>query len=74
MENSNIKIYQIGAMSCGGCAAAVKQKLSTVFGVTSVNIDLGKKLAEITFSQVIKEDTLQNALSNTHYTISELRV
>ena len=74
MGNSNIKIYQIGGMSCGGCVAAVKQKLLTVSGITSVNIDLGKKLAEITFSQVIKVDTLQDALSNTHYTISELRV
>jgi copper chaperone len=74
MGKSNIKIYHIGGMSCGGCASAIKQKLSTVSGVTSVNIDLGKKQAEITSSLVIKADTLQNALSNTHYTISELRV
>jgi copper chaperone len=74
MEKSNTKIYQIGGMSCGGCAAAVKQKLSTVSGVTSVNIDLVKRQAEITSSQVIKEDTLQNALNNTHYTISEFKV
>ncbi|NDP22562.1 MAG: heavy-metal-associated domain-containing protein [Paludibacter sp.] len=74
MEKSNIKIYQIGGMSCGGCAAAIKQKLATVSGVTSVNINLGKKQAEITSSQIIKADTLQMALSNTQYTISELRV
>ncbi len=59
-------------MSCGGCVAAVKNKLSTVAGVTSVQVDLAKKEAEITSSAIIKADALQNALKNTQYTISEL--
>jgi copper chaperone len=74
MEKSIIKIYHIGGMSCGGCVATVKHKLSAATGVTSVKVDLGKKQAEITSSQAIKTDTLQDALSNTGYTISELRV
>jgi copper chaperone CopZ len=59
-------------MSCGGCVATVKNKLSSVVGVTAVKIDLAKKQAEITSSQSIKTDTLQNALSNTNYSITEL--
>ncbi len=73
MENSIKHTYHIGGMSCGGCVSAVKQKLSGVFGVTSVNVDLGKKEAEITSSQEIKTDMLQHAFHNTHYTISELK-
>ena len=73
MENSIIQSYHIGGMSCGGCAATVKHKLSTAPGVTSVKVDLGKKQAEITSSEEIKTNTLQDALSNTHYTIAELR-
>ena len=59
-------------MSCGGCVSSVWKKLSNVSGVTSVTVDLGRKQAEIVSSQVIKTDTLQSALSNTNYTISEL--
>lgn len=73
MENSIKHIYHIGGMSCGGCATTVKNKLSAAPGVTSVQVDLAKKQAEITSSAVIKADTLQDALKNTHYTIAELR-
>jgi len=73
MENSIKHTYQIGGMSCGGCVAAVKNKLSEASVVTSVEVDLVKKEAEITSSSAIKVDTLQAALKNTHYTIAELR-
>jgi copper chaperone CopZ len=72
MEKSLTHTYHIGGMSCGGCVSTVKQKLSSVPGVTSVAVDLGKKEAEITSFEEIKTDTLRHALSNTHYTISEL--
>ncbi len=74
MENSIKHTYHIGGMSCGGCVAAVKNKLSSVPGVTSVQVDLGKKEAEITSSDEIETETLRRALSNTKYTISELIV
>tara|TARA_R110002049_G_scaffold191337_1_gene360244 strand:+ start:8950 stop:9177 length:228 start_codon:yes stop_codon:yes gene_type:complete len=73
MENSIKHTYHIGGMSCGGCVATVKSKLSNAPGVKSVQIDLAKKKAEITSSTAIKVDTLQDALKNTHYTIAELR-
>jgi len=72
MENSIKHTYHIGGMSCGGCVTAVKNKLSTVNGVTSVQVDLAKKEAEVTSSAIITADALQDALKNTHYTISEL--
>lgn len=72
MENSIKHTYHIGGMSCGGCVASVKNRLSAAPGVTSVSVDPGKKQAEITSSVVIKADTLQDAFKNTHYTISEL--
>jgi copper chaperone len=74
MENSIKHTYHIGGMSCGGCVSTVKQKLSSVPGVTSVTVNLGKKEAEIISSKEIKTDTLRSAFSNTHYTISELNV
>jgi copper chaperone CopZ len=71
MENSIKHTYHISGMSCGGCVTDVKNKLSTVNGVTSVQVDLAKKEAEITSTEKIKADALQDALKNTHYTISE---
>ncbi|MEO5645668.1 MAG: heavy metal-associated domain-containing protein [Bacteroidia bacterium] len=73
MENSIKHTYHIGGMSCGGCAATVKNKLSAAPGVTAVSVDLGKKEAEIISSAIINADTLQQALRNTQYTIAELR-
>lgn len=73
MENSIKHIYHISGMSCGGCATTVKNKLSAAAGVTSVQVDLAKKEAEITSTVAIKADQLQEALSNTGYSISELR-
>ena len=73
MENSITHTYHVSGMSCGGCAATVKNKLSNAEGVTSVKIDLAKKEAEITSAKEIETDTLQSALNNSGYTISELR-
>lgn len=73
MENSTKHTYHIGGMSCGGCVSTVKNRLSSAPGVISVQIDLAKKEAEITSSEVMEADTLQDALKNTHYTISELK-
>lgn len=73
MENSIKHTYHIGGMSCGGCVSTVKNKLSAAPGVTSVQVDLAKKQAEITSSVEIEADTLQDAFKNTHYTIAELR-
>jgi len=72
MENSILHIYHISGMSCSGCVATVKNKLSSASGVAAVKVDLGKKQAEITSSQEININTLQDALKNTSYTISEL--
>ena len=74
MEESIKHTYHIGGMSCGGCATTVKNKLTAVPGVATVQVDLAKKQAEITSSLTLKVDMLQEALSDTGYTIAELRV
>ncbi|MCY7409375.1 MAG: heavy-metal-associated domain-containing protein [Chitinophagales bacterium] len=73
MENSIIHTYHISGMGCGGCVATVKNKLSAAPGVKSVTVDLAKKQAKITSSEELKAETLQDALSNSGYTIEELR-
>ncbi len=71
MENSTTQKYQVNGMSCGGCATTVKNKLSTVSGVISVQIDFAKKEAEIVSTEVVSFSKLQDALENTQFTIAE---
>jgi len=73
MDKLITQTFHVSGISCGGCVATVKNKLLNATGVISVKIDLAKKEAEITSSQAIKVDKLQEALSNTGYNISELR-
>ncbi len=73
MDKLITHVFHVSGMSCGGCVTTVKNKLSAAPGVTSVQVDLAKKEAEITSAQAIKADKLQEALSNTGYTLSELR-
>jgi len=59
-------------MSCGGFATTVKNRLSVAPNLTTVQVELVKKVTEITSSQTIKANNLQDVLKNTDYTISEL--
>ena len=74
VEKSIIHTYYVGGMTCGGCATTVKHRLSSVRGVTSVTMDLGRRRVEITSGREINEIDFKEALNNTHYTISELKV
>ena len=37
------KVYNIEGVKCGGCAAVVKEKLSDIEGVESVDVDVAEK-------------------------------
>ncbi len=67
------QVYHVGGMSCGGCATAVKNKLSALRDVTSVSIDLDKNEAKITSSKLIGTNALEEALKDTAYTLSAIK-
>ena len=73
MENSIVHTYNVGGMSCGGCATRVQNKLLGAAGVTSVKVDLTKKEARITSNEIIEIDTLQSVLNNTGFSIEPIR-
>lgn len=60
-------------MTCQSCQASVTDSLKAIPGVSSVHVDLEKKVATIEMEQHIDTHTFQNALSN-KYTISESEV
>lgn len=64
--------YKISGMTCNGCLGKVKSLLSSVNGVSHVNIDLQKGEAAINMAQHIPTDTLREALKEyPKYQLSE---
>ncbi len=71
MENSISNPYHIKGMGCGACVTTVEKIFSAISGVTSLNIDLARKQAQITSDTEIKTATFQKALGNTAYSMEE---
>lgn len=59
--------YSIEGVKCGGCVAAVKEKLSKLDNVDNVEINIQEKTVVVE-GKVSKED-LQAALEGTNYKI-----
>lgn len=59
--------YSIEGVKCGGCVAAVKEKLSKLDNVDNVEINIQEKTIKVE-GTASKED-LQAALSDTNYKI-----
>jgi len=65
--------YAISGLTCGGCAAKVKNLLSGVKGVNDVVIDLGKGEAEVEMSRHVGTGILKEALAGyPKYQLSEV--
>ena len=60
--------YSIEGVKCGGCVAAVKERLSKLDNVNNVEINIQEKTIEVE-GDVSKED-LQAALVETNFKIS----
>ena len=59
--------YSIEGVKCGGCVAAVKEKLSKLDNVDNIEINIQEKTIEVE-GTASKED-IQAALSDTNYKI-----
>ena len=59
--------YSIEGVKCGGCVAAVKEKLSKLDNVDNIEVNIQEKTIEVE-GNVSKED-LQAALEGTNYKI-----
>ena len=62
------KVYNIEGVKCGGCAAVVKEKLSDIEGVESVDVDVAEK--KLIVVGTAEREVLQKALSDTKFRIN----
>ena len=58
--------YEVPAMHCGHCEAAVKNELSGVEGVESVAVDLESKRVTVTGAE-LSDDALRAAIEEAGY-------
>lgn len=58
--------YKVPGMHCGHCEAAVKQEISQVAGVESVEVDLETKLVTIG-GEALDDDALRAAIDEAGY-------
>ena len=59
--------YSIEGVKCGGCVAAVKEKLSKLDNVDNVEVNIQEK--NIVVEGTASKEELQAVLSNTNYKI-----
>ncbi len=59
--------YNIEGVKCGGCVAAVKEKLSKLDNVDNVEVNIQEK--NIVVEGTASKEELQAVLSNTNYKI-----
>lgn len=59
--------YSIEGVKCGGCVAAVKERLSKLDNVDNIEINIQEKTIEV--EGTASKEELQAALSNTNYKI-----
>ena len=60
--------YSIEGVKCGGCVATVKDKLSKLENVDSVEVSIQEKT--LTVEGDVAKESLQAALSDTKYKIN----
>ena len=59
--------YSIEGVKCGGCVAAIKEKLSKLDNVNNVEVNIQEK--NIVVEGVASKEELQAALSETNFKI-----
>ena len=66
------KTLKIEGMMCNHCVAHVTKALSSVSGVTSVEVNLKKKTAVVETSEIIENDALVAAVSEAGYEVKKI--
>lgn len=61
------KVYNIEGVKYGGCVAVVKEKLSDIEGIETVEVDISRK--KLIVVGTADKDVLQKALNDTKFKI-----
>ncbi|MEU4645699.1 heavy metal-associated domain-containing protein [Micromonospora sp. NPDC023814] len=59
--------YTVSGMTCGGCANSVRKHLSTVAGVTRVEVDVTDGLVTVTSDAALEAADVRTAVEQAGY-------
>ncbi|GAA0812263.1 heavy-metal-associated domain-containing protein [Spirilliplanes yamanashiensis] len=66
--NSGVEaVYAVSGMTCGGCANRVTEQVSTVAGVTGVQIDVASGTVTVTSDSPVPAGDVQAAVERAGY-------
>jgi len=65
------KILKVEGMSCGHCEKAVKNAISALEGVSTVNVDLSTKKVEVE-GQNLTDTLIKDAVEDAGYEVVEI--
>jgi copper ion binding protein len=64
------KTISIDGMTCGNCVRHVTEALTELEGVTSVNVDLAGKKADVEAEDSVSDDKLKEAVVEAGYSVT----
>ena len=62
----------VEGMHCGGCANRVKNALSALKGVKSVDVSLENKMATVISKQALNESEIKQAIEDLGFSVSSI--
>jgi copper chaperone CopZ len=66
---SIIETHDVAGMTCDHCARAVRAEVSTIEGVTDVDVDLTSGVVRVTAEQPVPTTALRDAVEEAGYTL-----
>ena len=64
------KVYQVKGMSCNHCKMTVTKAISSIPGVTGVEVDLGTGQVTVTFSGEPDDQKVREAVEEAGYEVA----
>ena len=61
------QVYQVGGMTCGGCASRVSKHLAGIDGVSDVSVDVATGAVTVTSAAPLDPDTGKTSVTQAGY-------
>ncbi|CCI51493.1 heavy-metal-associated domain-containing protein [Nostocoides jenkinsii] len=66
----NTTTYTVTGMTCGHCAASVREEISAIPGVTDVAVDVASGAVEVTAKQPVTREQVAAAVDEAGYALT----
>lgn len=64
---TNQSTYTVAGMTCGHCAASIKEEISKITGVRQVDVDLASGRVDVTSGSALPTEAVRSAVDEAGY-------